>query len=92
MAAKDQNDDQAPEGTEGDPPKDEGKSAEDSFWAKFDERLDAAIDRGVTKHVPKRSPTSSGPRTEGRLTLPKIVADFLGGPFESESARQKSGK
>jgi len=75
-----------------DPPKDEDKSAEDTFWAKFDERLDAAIARGVKTHIPKRTASSSGPRTDGRLTLPKIVADFLGGPFESESARQKSGK
>jgi hypothetical protein len=76
---------------EGDPPK-EGENPEDKFWARFDERLDAAIERGVKKHVPKRTANSSGPRTDGRLTLPKIVADFLGGPFESETSRQKTGK
>jgi hypothetical protein len=89
MTANDDKTTEPPEGT--DPPAD-NKSAETSFWAKFDERLDAAIERGVTKHVPKRSPASSGPRTDGRLTLPKVLADFLGGPFESESSRQKSGK
>jgi hypothetical protein len=62
----------------------------DEFWARFDERLDAAIERGVKKHVPKRSPGTS--RTAGRLTLPQIIADAMGGPFTSESTRQKSGK
>jgi hypothetical protein len=72
---------------EGDPPKDD---TEEKFWAKFDERLDAAIDRGVTKHVPKR--TTGTARTAGRLTLPQILADALGGPFTSETTRQKQAK
>jgi hypothetical protein len=76
---------------EGDPPK-EGESAEDKFWARIDERLDAAIERGVKKHVPKRTANPSGARTAGRMTLPQIIADAIGGPFTSESTRQKTGK
>lgn len=86
----DTNDNPEPEQT--DPPADDGTSAEDKFWARIDERLDAAIERGVKKHVPKRNPTSSGARTGGRMTLPQIIADAIGGPFTSESTRQKQGK
>jgi hypothetical protein len=80
-----------PEPTEPDPPADDAKAAEDKFWARFDERLDAAIERGVTKHVPKRSPGAT-PRTAGRLTLPQIIADAIGGPFTSESTKQKQSQ
>lgn len=72
---------------QGDPPKDD---TEAKFWSQFDERLDAAIERGVKKHVPKRTANPSGPRTGGRLTLPQMIADAIGGPFTSESTRQKS--
>jgi hypothetical protein len=87
MAASQNNDPEPQDPPEGDPPADDGKAAEEKFWAKIDERLDAAIERGVKKHVPKRAPGTS--RAGGRSTFPQIFADLIGGPFESESSRQK---
>lgn len=86
--ADSQNSDPEPQDPpQGDPPKDD---AEEKFWAKIDERLDAAIARGVQKHIPKRAPGTS--RTEARMTAPRFLADLLGGPFTSESTRAKQDK
>jgi hypothetical protein len=78
-------DQKQPEGEGTEPKEGEGQAPEQSdqeksFWATFDERLDAAIERGVKKHVPRAKPGTQ--RTQGRTTLPKIFADFMGGPFK----------
>lgn len=53
--------------------------AAERFWAQMDERLDAAIARGVQKHVPRAS--KPGTARSGRTTLPEMIAQFMGGPF-----------
>lgn len=53
--------------------------AAEKFWKQFDERLDAAIERGVRKHVPRAS--KPGTQRTGRTTLPEMIAGFMGGPF-----------
>lgn len=73
----DKTDNTEPEGTENQDPKQNEPSDEDKFWSRFDERLDAAIERGVKKHVPTRKPGTQ--RTEGRTTVPQVIADFMWG-------------
>ena len=67
-----------------DPPKnnDGGNSGtdpnpEESFWKKFDERIDAAIDRKVADY---RKKAGTGTSRSGRTTLPGILADLVFGP------------
>lgn len=47
---------------------------EAKFWTKLDQRIDAAIDRGVQKYA-----RPAGQRT-GRTTLPGMLANFMFGP------------
>jgi hypothetical protein len=53
-------------------------STEDGFWKKLsdtiDERIDAGIDRGLKKYRPTGSQ-----RTEGRTTIPGVIADIVFG-------------
>jgi hypothetical protein len=53
-------------------------SPEDGFWKKLadtiDERIDAGIERGLKKHRPTGSQ-----RTEGRTTIPGVIADIMFG-------------
>lgn len=56
-------------------------AAAEKFWKQMDERLDAAIARGVQKHVPRAKP---GTQRTGRTTLPEMIAQFMGGPFAPE--------
>jgi hypothetical protein len=51
---------------------------EDGFWKKLadtiDERIDAGIERGLKKHRP-----TGAQRTEGRTTIPGVIADIMFG-------------
>lgn len=58
-----------------DPPAD--PSPEDSFWAKFDEKLNAGIGAAIDAKL-KEFRDNSNSRT-GRQTLPGFVADFMFG-------------
>lgn len=66
--------------TEPENPEGTDDKAEATFWAKLDERIDAAIDRGVQKYA--RPGTS---RNGGRTTLPGILANIMFGPEKSET-------
>lgn len=63
----------------------ETNDQEKAFWEKLagviDERLDAGVDRAVKKHLTRGKTEQGTKRTQGRTTLPGIVADFMGGPF-----------
>lgn len=50
---------------------------EESFWKKFDERIDGAIKRNVENY---RKQARTGTSRSGRTTLPGILADFVFGP------------
>lgn len=63
-------------------------AAAEAFFKRIDERLDAAIDRGVKRHLSRQKQTTGTART-GRTTLPGILAELMGGPFTPESKRQQ---
>lgn len=54
---------------------------EESFWKKFDERIDAAIDRKVDAY---RKKAGTGNSRTGRTTLPGILADLVFGPASKD--------
>lgn len=56
-----------PEGQNNEP------DAEESFWKKFDERLDEGVKRAIDTHL-----KPGGQRT-GRTTLPGMIADLFYG-------------
>ena len=65
--------------TKTDPPanddnKTDDQKAEESFWQKFDARLDEGVDRAIKKHVGNRDS-----RTGGRVTVPGLIADLMFG-------------
>lgn len=54
---------------------------EKPFWEKLtkliDDRFDAAVDRTVEKYS-----KGGQSRNGGRSTIPKVLADLMGGPFK----------
>lgn len=74
------------DGGGGDGQNPESDPAAEKFWKQMDERLDAAIARGVSKHVPRAS--KPGTARSGRTTLPEMIAQFMGGPFAPEKDKK----
>lgn len=77
---------ETPEPDAQDAPTTEPSDQEKAFWQKLDERIDAGLQRGVEKFMPKK-PKGGEPGTSrngGRTTLPGIFADFMGGPFSRD--------
>lgn len=75
-----QNQGQPPQGNSGGDGN-SGENPEESFWKKFDERIDAAIDRKVADY---RKKAGTGTSRTGRTTLPGILADLVFGPASKD--------
>lgn len=70
--------------TDQNPPQNNDPNEDDEqkpFWEKLtkliDDRFDAAVDRTVEKYS-----KGGQSRNGGRSTIPKVLADLMGGPFK----------
>lgn len=55
-------------------------SAEETFWKKFDERVGNNLDSWFEKKR-KELRENATSRNGGRMSLPRVLAEFMGGPF-----------
>lgn len=54
---------------------------EKTFWSKMTSLIDERFDAGVQRTIEKHSKPGQS-RNGGRTSVPKIIADLMGGPFK----------
>lgn len=61
---------------------DETPNEEEKYWAEHEKRTRGILDRWFEDKKKEAGPGTS--RTGGRSTIPKVLADLMGGPFAPE--------
>jgi hypothetical protein len=64
-------------------PKTAEPDAEESFWAKLDEKVKASVNGAIDEKLEAVRQTSAS-RGTGRRTLPGLIADFVFPPDKSD--------